>query len=1268
MNQPTKRLVDETSIEQFESAIIKGDSISIEDFLPPKTAANYVGTLFELVQIDQEFNWKATGVAEIGDATLANAPLVETYLQRFPVLKDETLLKQLIQHEYYLRQRYALKPQLAEYRKRFPDIIISNEDLPEAVGEMAAVGDIRPGAMIGPYKLLQEIGSGGFGVVYLAEQKEPVRRRVALKVIKAGMDTREVINRFEAERQALAMMDHPNIASVLDAGATDSGRPYFVMQLVKGVPITEYCNANKLSIRQRLGLFIQVCQAIHHAHQKGIIHRDIKPSNVLVGDNEGEPAPKVIDFGIAKATQSSLTAATMFTRTGQVIGTPQYMSPEQADAKQQDIDTRSDIYSLGVVLYELFVGSTPIELERLRAAGYQEMLRMVREAEAPNPSSRLSESGDAVQTISDQRKIDSYHLRRTLNGELDWIVMKALEKDRTRRYESASAFAADLERYLNLEPVEAGPPSAIYKLRKLAGKYWQVAGSVAAFVLLLIVGVAVSTWFAVAENRQRGLATAAQSTAEAAEKKTAQALIKVRDAKAVTEKSLAETQQAKTAAETALATSEKERQRSQAVTDFLVTAFRAPDKSSDGRKVTMVQVLENAVRKMRNRFKNEPLVRATLLAAIARTYHNLGLYSEAAALANESFELNKTHLGVDHRDTVAMANELMLNQIPLDDFGEIIAAREQAYNKIKDKRGPKHRATLRSLADLAYVHSVARDKKALPLYEELVALCGEVLPKNNRQTLDAKFELGDAYLDQAKTAKAIEQLKPVFTAYKSAMGADNKRTLEVMAKLAQAYRAAGDYEKSLVLATEGLKVARSSYDDDDAITQTMMNNLFHAYRASKQYDAAFELQKEVYQLRRNRLGENDLMTLSALTNLTYAAQRAKDNNAALKCAEEAYWRYKTNYGVANSRTESARETLFECYLKLEQPGRAIGLFDDFVNHQTLIFGEQSLEAFDAIDMLAEALIEIGDTQQAVELYEQLVAATSKKFGPKHAETQHAMNNLAVAYHKADRPLDSIALHYQALRLRQEELGEDHNDTIVSLNNLAYVYRSIGNPSAAIPLYRKAWELKSKSLGETHERTLVAASRLARALEAAGDWQAALPLREEVLKQRKLLFGANHQDTIEATTRLAFARLHQDDFDRAANLYRAANDADNTEPWLAYCLFQLGEIETAETELVKIETREDLDSNSLSGILVANIRGRIALQQRDFKTAKPLLIDSYEQLVKQSNELDPQQWFVVPDSLNQVITLFEATQNEAAAQAWRAKFHGTLFDEPPVVEN
>lgn len=386
-------------------------------------------------------------------------PVGERQSYVFEACGDDEVLRRRVEH---LLSASAESDAMLD-QERIDLQLTSDGEANSATEPLKLLAD-QTGNQIGPYKLLQRIGEGGMGWVYMAEQSKPVERKVALKIIKPGMDSRQVIARFEAERQALALMDHPNIAKVLDAGTTDAGLPYFVMELVNGIPITEFCDQRKLTARERLELFVPVCNAVQHAHQKGIIHRDLKPANILVTLYDDHPVPKVIDFGVAKATSQKLTERTLFTQFGQIIGTLEYMSPEQAQRNQLDVDTRVDVYSLGLVLYELLTGTTPFDRKRMREAAFDEILRIIREEEPPAPSVRLS-SIETLPSVSANRHTEPLKLRRILRGELDWIVLKSLEKDRTRRYQTANGFAADIQRYLADEPVVACPPSAAYRFR-----------------------------------------------------------------------------------------------------------------------------------------------------------------------------------------------------------------------------------------------------------------------------------------------------------------------------------------------------------------------------------------------------------------------------------------------------------------------------------------------------------------------------------------------------------------------------------------------------------------------------------------------------------------------------------------------------------------------------------------------------------------------------------------------------------------------------------
>jgi WD40 repeat protein/serine/threonine protein kinase len=462
----------------------------------------------------------ADAATQPGDELLLE--LADDYLRRYRAGEQLTLDEYVSKH-----------PELADrIRELFPAILAMEQPAPGATVDLAATE--RVGEMVGRYKLLERIGEGGFGLVYMAEQQHPVRRKVALKVVKPGMDSRQVLARFEAERQALAIMDHPNIAKVFDAGATDLGRPYFVMELVRGEPITEFCDRNQFSPRDRLELFAQICHAVQHAHTKGIIHRDIKPTNVLVGMHDTTPMVKVIDFGVAKALGQELTDKTVFTGFAQLLGTPLYMSPEQAGLSVLDVDTRSDIYSLGVLLYELLTGTTPFDKERFKQAAQDEIFRVIREEEPPTPSSRLSSlalgkragvrASSSLASISAQRHTEPAKLTKLVRGELDWIAMKALEKDRTRRYATATGLARDIERYLHDEPVEACPPSTAYRAKLFVRRNRAVLVTISAIALALIAGILASTWQAIRATQAERLAEVRFQETEAERAKTSRQL------------------------------------------------------------------------------------------------------------------------------------------------------------------------------------------------------------------------------------------------------------------------------------------------------------------------------------------------------------------------------------------------------------------------------------------------------------------------------------------------------------------------------------------------------------------------------------------------------------------------------------------------------------------------------------------------------------------------------------------------------------------------
>jgi eukaryotic-like serine/threonine-protein kinase len=524
----------------------------------------------------------------------------------------------------------------------------------------AAASREQAGAHIDRYKLLEQIGEGGMGTIWMAEQREPVKRRVALKIIKLGMDTKQVIARFEAERQALAMMDHPHIAKVLDAGATETGRPYFVMEYIRGVPILEYCDKERLDTRARLALFISVCQAIQHAHQKGIIHRDIKPSNVLVTLHDGVPVTKVIDFGIAKATNSELTTKTLFTEHRQLIGTPAYMSPEQAEMSSLDIDTRSDVYSLGVLLYELLTGTTPFDTRALLARSYDEMLRAIREDEPHKPSTRVSTLGATGTSTAQVRRAEQRNLSLLLRGDIDWIVMKCLEKDRTRRYETATGLAADIQRHLAGDAVLAAPPSASYRARKFVRRHRAQVAAAALVATALVLGLAGTVWQANNASAQATAATKAEAEARVARDAERNRYYELRAVADFQQKMLSDplaegyrlTEDVQRRFAAALETAKiPEAERTRLVDQFK-RDWALVDATDTVRNLIDTTILKPAVKAVDEQFRDQPILDAQLRETLAWLHESMGLQDEAVSLQRNAFEDRRRSQGLEHPDTL----------------------------------------------------------------------------------------------------------------------------------------------------------------------------------------------------------------------------------------------------------------------------------------------------------------------------------------------------------------------------------------------------------------------------------------------------------------------------------------------------------------------------------------------------------------------------------------------------------------------------------------
>ena len=663
----------------------------------------------------------------------------------------------------------------------------------------------KPGDRIGRYKLLQQIGEGGCGVVYMAEQEEPVRRHVALKVIKLGMDTKSVIARFEAERQALAMMDHPGIAKVLDAGATDTGRPYFVMELVRGTKITEFCDQKQLSMRERLGLFIEVCRAIQHAHQKGIIHRDIKPSNILVTLRDGVPVPKVIDFGIAKATTDQrLTDKTLFTEFAMFIGTPAYMSPEQAEMSELGIDTRSDIYSLGILLYELLTGTTPFDSRKLMKAGLMELRRIIREEAPARPSTRLTTmaAGDLTQ-VAGHRQAEPTKLSSLVRGDLDWIVMKALDKDRARRYETASALAMDVQQHLNCEPVIARPPSRLYEFQKTVRRHKFGFAAAAALITLLAAGALVSTFEAIRATQAERKQTQLLRRAEAGEKKASSEAVK-----------------------------------SQQVATFLKDMLEsAGPEVALGRDTTLLRgILDRTASRVREQLADQPAVQAELLSLSGRVYETIGEDALAEAACRQALAIQRKVLG---KNEPALAETLVSLAMAIGGRTEAQQEVEACYREALEIRRQVYGYENWSVADCLNNLPVPLAKQGKFSEAESIS----------RQTLDMKRKLIASELAAASVATNADltlELKRRIHSHGDVEVAISIRDLGLV------LRAAGRFGEAETAFREALATFRNTQGHDHQVAFTLnglaivLSDLGRLDEAEAADREALAIQKKLY--------------------------------------------------------------------------------------------------------------------------------------------------------------------------------------------------------------------------------------------------------------------------------------------------------------------------------------------------------------------------------------------------------------------------------------
>lgn len=872
-----------------------------------------------------------------------------------------------------------------------------------------------PGDRIGDYKLVQEIGEGGGGVVYLAEQTAPIRRQVALKIIKLGMDTRALIARFEAERQALAMMDHPNIARVVDAGATPAGRPYFVMELVRGIRITTYCDQARLSLQERLALFIQTCHAVQHAHQKGIIHRDIKPSNVMVTLHDGTPIVKVIDFGIAKAMAGRLADETMLTALDQFVGTPAYVSPEQTESRGGEVDTRSDIYSLGVLLYELLTGRTPLDTAELMGAGYDGMRQRIRDEELPTPSQRLRRlDGESITLTAERRRVAPGRLVQLLHGDLDWIVMRCLEKDRSQRYAAVSDVVGDLQRYLNDEPIIARPRRLLYVFAKFARRHRVLLATGTAILLVLIAATATNAWLAV-----RAIRAEKQANIEAASR--------------------------------------------QQVIDFLqqdLLAQASPSEEPD-RDLKLRTVLDRAAAKIKGRLLGQPLVEADVRETLARTYDSLGEYATAREHVQIVLDIRRRELGAEHEKTLSAMSYLGSLLLAEGSYAPAEQLLLQALDAQRRTLGPEHTQTLGTMTNLAGIyHQQGRFDAAAQLLEQVLPIRRSRLGEDDPEVLVVMNNLALAYRNQGNFAKAAALHEQEYAMSRRVLGVEHPDTLTSMSNLAVAYGELGRYADAQKLNDEAIAVSERVSGPTHPETLILLHNRAAAYLDLGRLEQAEALETQTLDNLRSAFGNEHPNVIRARSVLAMIYRLDGRLEKARELQEQTLADSRRLLGEDHPTSIILLSNLALIEADSQQYARADEQLSQVLSKAPEIFGPTHPSTLKFADQRASVLLRIGNYEEARKLLQPSLEHRTRS-APDHWRTFNAQSELGAA-------LTGLGRYDEAERLLLDaDAGLQKHRTLIPAGDTAVLRES---PRRIADLYRargdlaeaRRWEQRARS--------------------------------------------------------------------------------------------------------------------------------------------------------------------------------------------------------------
>ena len=861
---------------------------------------------------------------------------------------------------------------------------VGGETTFDPAGSGAATAKARDRMTIGPYVFVRKLGEGGMGQVWLAEQTAPVKRQVALKLIKGGMYDSAVIQRFESERQSLALMNHPAIAKVFDAGSTSDGQPYFVMEYVDGLPITRYCDHKKLKIRERLELLIKVCEGVQHAHQKAIIHRDLKPSNVLVVEVDGKPVPRIIDFGLAKAISAQPNPEqTQFTQMGAVIGTRGFMSPEQADPSVLDVDTRTDVYSLGVVLYVLLTGMLPFDSEAGKKKPVDELLRELREEDPPSPSSKVSTEKDSSTAAAEKRGTETNQLVKSLQGDLDWITLKAVEKDRTRRYGTPSELAADIERYLENRPVVARPASTGYRLKKYVQRHRVgVAAAAGAAVLLVAFGITQA--------------------------------IQLRQ-------------------------TTRERDRANRITDFMTNMFKVADPSeSRGNSITAREILDNASNDIDVGLTKDPELQAQMMTLMGTVYHGLGLYSKAQPLLERAASIRKSVLGAKNPETLRSQEEVANL---LTDEGHYPEAEKIERENLEIRRrvlGPQHPDTLSSMNNLAItLEDEGHFTDAEKLTRETLDLRRRVLGPEARDTLTSMYNLGRILWREARFVEAEKLDREALDTRRRVLGPDDPQTVASMGNLALDLRGARKYPEEEALERQVLEIRRHIFGAEHPQTLGTMMNLAVTLRLQGKYTEAEQLNRESLEIRRRVLGPEHPTTLGTMGNLAVIFMQEGHYADAEKLHRETLAIQERVLGPEHPDTLRTRSNLAIDLRDEQKFAEAEKLTRETLAIQQRVLGPEHTNTVATMDTLLNCLGDEKKYSEAEKLTRQILDIKKRIFGPDDSSTSDARYALAMLLAVQGHTDEAISFLREAVDhgLRPASLLDiEKSDTLKSLHN------------------------------------------------------------------------------------------------------------------------------------------------------------------------------------------------------------------------------------------